>query len=414
MNKKGFTLIELMGVIVIIGLLIILAIPSITNLLNDEEENISSAMEKVLLQAGELYTQDNIGIYPKTEGNVYCVTLKELVDEEYLGSPIKDPVSSNEIDQNKYIKTSIQNGTYNYEITDSCEDITQQIPVIPDEYEISGYKCVRAKKLRTEECTQTSNGCYAAGYVEGNKGTIITYGNLGTKGTLTSGDAFDCDVNGDGVTGINERFYYVSDLYNTTSKEFDSNYAVLIYYNNTTLGVADSTSSSLIAYDANNKNYNGPVTAIINLPTTTQWSNVSLSNISRTIITQYGTASTYGGTLPTSFSYTKEVDGVSVPLAARLLTVQEVNSACGINVSDSSMGATGELDTCNYLMENTKYSNSLITIGPWLETPRESYKERVWEINGYSRSVNSTIGTDNNLNNGARPVIEVLKTDIDY
>ena len=400
MNKKGFTLIELMGVIIIIGLLIILAIPSITNLLNDEEENISSAMEKVLLQAGELYTQDNSGIYPKTEGNVYCVTLKELVDEEYLGSPIKDPISSNEIDQNKYIKTSIQNGTYNYEITDTCESVN------------IAYKCIRATQLHTEECTQTDSTyyCSGAGYTtDGLKGTTtITYGNLGTKGILTSGDAFDCDLNGDGIyDATNERFYYVSDLYNTTSKEFDNNYAVLIYYNNTIEGLSNTSGA---AYETDYHNWYGPTNAITNLPTTKQWSNISLSNTSRAIITHTGaTSTTNGGTLPELFSYTKTVDGETVPLAARLLTYQEISSACG---SDGNPTSTGELDTCNYLFENTKYSSSSMpTYGPWLETSEESNSCYVWCVDSRVRHLCLDFTASSY---GVRPVIEVLKTDIDY
>ena len=47
--------------------------------------------------------------------------------------------------------------------------------------------------------------------------------------------------------------FYTPLLYNTTTKTFDSNYAVLVYYNNTTAGVADNTSASLVAYDASIK-----------------------------------------------------------------------------------------------------------------------------------------------------------------
>ena len=43
--------------------------------------------------------------------------------------------------------------------------------------------------------------------------STITYGKLGTQGILSSGDAFDCDVNGDGIyDATTERFYYVTDL----------------------------------------------------------------------------------------------------------------------------------------------------------------------------------------------------------
>ena len=62
--------------------------------------------------------------------------------------------------------------------------------------------CKRATTLHQEECTLSGYfSCKSMGYsADGEKHTTtIIYGNLGTKGTLTAGDAFDCDVNGDGV-----------------------------------------------------------------------------------------------------------------------------------------------------------------------------------------------------------------------
>ena len=274
-----------------------------------------------------------------------------------------------------------------------------------------GYKCKRATTLHTETCAQTNSTyyCSGAGYTASGskKTTTITYGNLATKGKLVSGDAFDCDVNGDGTyDSTTERFYYVSDLYNTTTKTFDSNYAVLVYYNNTTKGVADNKTSSIVSYNSNlnnssAQNWFGPVTSITNLPTTTQWKNVSLTNTSRAIINEANTGNTGGGTLPTSFSY--------AGYAARLITTQEITSTCGRAGSYS----IGELNTCNYLMENTKFSNnSMGTNGFWIENPCASNSYSAWNIDGASRFIDAyyVYSTDDT---GVRPAIEVLKTDIE-
>ncbi len=101
------------------------------------------------------------------------------------------------------------------------------------------------------------------------------------------------------------------------------------------------------------------MTAAAVLPTTLQWSNVSLKNTPRQILTETGAKSTTGGTLPV-FSYAR--------YATRLLTTQELESACGITVSGKN---EGELDTCTYLMENTYYDSSMIEDinGYWLESP---------------------------------------------
>ena len=259
--------------------------------------------------------------------------------------------------------------------------------------------CKRATVLHKEVCTNTdaTGYCQADGY---SLNSEIEYGSLGTKGTLSSGDAFDCDVNGDGTYDPDtERFYYVSDLTNGITT--DSNTAVLIYYNNVSGGIPSNSTN--YAYDSTNENWHGPVTAIKQLPTTSQWK-TTLTNITRQITTETGTTSTSGGTLPTAFSY----EGY----AARLLAAQEVNVGCGFTVGTAKIG---ELSTkCKYLMENTKYSNSSNkAYGEWLESPRAANYYGVWGVYVDNRSVNSSnaYGADSY---GVRPAIEVAKTNIDY
>ena len=276
----------------------------------------------------------------------------------------------------------------------------------PDVYICNKPLCKRATTLHTETCSQTSTSsfCSGDGYTaSGTMGTTtITYGSLGTSGTLSTGDAFDCDVNGDGTyDATTERFYYVSDMSNGVTT--DSNTAVLIYYNNVSGGVASN--STAYAYDSSGSNNNGPVTALAQLPTTSQWKNVSLTNTTRAITNESGGNTTKAGDLPTAFSYSG--------YAARLLTYQEVYNGCYDGTT--SITSTKGLSTkCKYLLENTKYSSSsLKTNGPWLETPRASSSSYAWIVYGYNRDVyNSTVNHTSRY--GVRPAIEVLKSNISY
>ena len=275
----------------------------------------------------------------------------------------------------------------------------------------AGTICKRAIQLHQEECTQTDYYCSGAGYTaSGSKGTTtITYGNCGTQqADPVSGDAFTCDVNGDGTFDeLTERFYYVSDYYDTTNKVFDTTTAVLVYYNNVTEGVS-CNKNTYAYYGAASVNRRGPETVKLQLPTTTQWSNVSLKNNSRAILAEYTSThdspTTEGGTLPRAYSYSG--------YAARFLTVKELMSGCGLSqVGSCSMG---ELDTCNYLMENTKYAKSSIgSYGYWLESPHASHSSDVWNVVGGSRDVGSYYANDSS-SRGARPVIEVPKNKISY
>ena len=264
-------------------------------------------------------------------------------------------------------------------------------------------KCQRATTLHKEECTNsdTSYYCQGDGYALND---TITYGNTTTiEGVLTVGDAFDCDVNGDGtLDAATERFYYVSDYFDTSTKTFNDKVSVLVYYSNTDDGIASTTN---VAYDSSNQNYNGPVTAKSELPTTTQWSNIRLYKDTRQILTANNATSTSGGTLPIAFDYS----GYS----ARLLTYQELNHGCyDYNLSITS--TKGLSTNCKFLFERTKYANSSnYTYGSWLETPNASYTNYVLRVYSYSRLVDMD-SAGSTSNHGVRPTIEVLKSEISY
>ena len=258
--------------------------------------------------------------------------------------------------------------------------------------------CKRATTLHTETCTKTSTSEYCRADGNSFKGTI-TYGSLGTAGVLTSGDAFDCDVNGDGTyDSETERFYYVSDYFDTSTQTFDNDYAVFIYYSNTANGNLATSASSSAWYSSNNTS-NGPITARNNLPTTSQWRDDMLKTRTRNIYSSsiYGSISS---TAKSNFSY----EGY----AARLLTIQELYAGCpNINWD------YGSLSGCKYLYEKTAYSNSAYTYGgmPWLESVYSGSSNSVFYISVASRRVYYNNPSDSN---DARPVIEILKTDVSY
>ena len=254
---------------------------------------------------------------------------------------------------------------------------------------------VEATQAGTKNNSTTTAMCKRATILHG------SYGSLGTAGSLSSGDAFDCDVNGDGVYDSDtERFYYVTDV--------DAKTAVLIYYNNVEAGVAKDSAFS--AYDSSNENWHGPVTAIKQLPTTSQWK-TTLTSAKRAITTETGAKSTTGGVLPTDFSY----EGY----AARFLTKQEIEKACNKQLGTADSGVyVYELADCDYFMENTIYNTSSSTYGWWLENPQTSSSNRASSIVGSSQRIDYNV-VDNAtgydfVKYSVRPAIEVAKTSISY
>ena len=178
--------------------------------------------------------------------------------------------------------------------------------------------------------------------------------------------------------------------------------AVLIYYNNVSSG--KPSKNFTYAYDSSGENWHGPRTAIAQLPTTSQWNNVSLTNNVRSILNESGSNTTTRGTLPSNFSY--------VGYSARLLTLAELRQGTGI--SNIPTWKPGELDNFTYLLENTRFaSNSNAIWYWWLENPCSYNSTDAWYVSCYSRIVSgSTVSYVGDR--GVRPAIEVLKTNIEY
>ena len=387
MKKKGFTLIELLAVIVILGIITVIAVPKVLDIINKSRESATSSSIKLVKDAiktqiassdltGPVFTKETDGCYifnfdDQKSGNAKALEIKN-----------KDKVTGSI----KYCNNTFCDDPLKFDGNSISKGDTKR-PI-----------CKRATVLHTEECTQTDSKyyCSGAGYTaSGSKGTsTITYGNLGTKGVLTSGDAFDCDVNGDGeYNPETERFYYVTDIDNTT---------VLIYYNNVSSG--NSSNKTTYAYDNSVENFHGPRTAIEQLPTTVQWSNVRLTNNVRSITTNTGSNTTTGGTLPSNFSY--EV------YAARLLTMQEIKQTTMLNNIPTYL--EGELDNFTFLLENTKFSSDNNGAWAWwLENARSDSSEDAWFVSGRYRFIGyNSVSIDGDI--GVRPVIEVSKTDMNY
>ncbi|MGM0199084.1 type II secretion system protein [Enterococcus sp. DIV1314a] len=80
-NKEdGFTLVELLGVIVILGIILAIAIPAIGNIVDNATTNTEKNQAELVVDAAKMYVLDNGNTIP-TSGEI---TSTELVTAGYL------------------------------------------------------------------------------------------------------------------------------------------------------------------------------------------------------------------------------------------------------------------------------------------------------------------------------------------
>ena len=112
MNKKGFTIVELLVTITLLAIISTIAAISITSFINKNKENNYEILKNTILEASKEYVTDN------RYGNIdSSITAQYLLYNHYITSGLTDPKTGKNIDLNSVVITiTYQNKNYTYEI----------------------------------------------------------------------------------------------------------------------------------------------------------------------------------------------------------------------------------------------------------------------------------------------------------
>jgi len=81
LNNKGFTLVELLAVVVILVVIMMIAIPNISSSIERSKNKQKTATEKIIISAAELYISANRG---SLASNTCYIKIETLISENYL------------------------------------------------------------------------------------------------------------------------------------------------------------------------------------------------------------------------------------------------------------------------------------------------------------------------------------------
>ena len=116
MNKKAFTLVELLGVVIILIIIGLLVFPNVYNIIKQSRETIYQSQIRSILNAAYDYSLKNTDYLP-VGSEIKYLTLGELKYEGLIDANIKNPIEEEEFPNNLVISIRNVGPKYEYDKT---------------------------------------------------------------------------------------------------------------------------------------------------------------------------------------------------------------------------------------------------------------------------------------------------------
>ena len=159
-QKRGFTMIELLAVLVILGIIMVIAVPSVVGYLQDSKQKYYEQLEDSVMTAGKEYFSDHRSLLPRENGQIYSVDIADLVTDGYT-SDVLDSDGNGTCTGEVYVKR-LATADFEYNACISCGQVDT---AGKREYEstsafctngstggIPGWVCDKPKEDPTDDC----------------------------------------------------------------------------------------------------------------------------------------------------------------------------------------------------------------------------------------------------------------------
>ena len=132
MNKKGFTLVELIAILSLLALIALVTIPTMTNTISKSKNKALQRQKDMIIDAAKKYAVDFSSELPSFEGDKYSVSLEKLRKYSYLDDDnIIDPTTDKSMKGCVELTYHAQNKKYSYEYVTQCSYYPSS-PVLDD------------------------------------------------------------------------------------------------------------------------------------------------------------------------------------------------------------------------------------------------------------------------------------------
>lgn len=120
MNKKGFTLAELLGVIVILGLLLAMLTPVVSSVIKNSKSKSYENQKKILIETARLWTSENSNYLSDEINSIYYLSTERLKQSGFLNNQDLYNLNNNTILNNSCVAITTNANKYSYEFIENC------------------------------------------------------------------------------------------------------------------------------------------------------------------------------------------------------------------------------------------------------------------------------------------------------
>ena len=126
-NKKGFTLVEVIAAVIIIGIMFTAAIIGYSKYIEQSKDNYYKKQKDLVTQAGRDFFNDNRGRLPVNISEESCVLLSTLVNNKYIDKVVGYDKKACKQDTSKVCAQKISLTKYKYTTTLDCGEKEEEV-----------------------------------------------------------------------------------------------------------------------------------------------------------------------------------------------------------------------------------------------------------------------------------------------
>jgi len=116
MKNKGFTLVELLAVIALLGVISTIVVITVNNTLKTSEEDLYQVQIENILTGAKTWASSNVFSLPSNDGEEIILTLAQLKQDGFVEDDITNPKTKELFSDSLQIKITRVDNNYTYEI----------------------------------------------------------------------------------------------------------------------------------------------------------------------------------------------------------------------------------------------------------------------------------------------------------